>query len=170
MSKTQFLKNKQTSISQCIFIPGLLEQDRRVLCCKPTENTSSCRASDRRISPFSRDPSVALLTAAWHDCTCIKPHLNGKLTFSSQERTTVTVGNLETLAMLEFSRLQRISVLPTDMVFILPDTLLGYNCTMYLYTTWINCGPFLRNCRVNWSMQWETKTWTASANRKVRAA
>lgn len=99
---------------------------------KPRENTSSCRASGRKSSPFPRDPSVALLTAAWYDCTCIKTHLNGKPTFSSPEHTAVTVGSLETSAMLEFSRLQRISVLPTEMIFTFPDKLFGYNCTVHL--------------------------------------
>lgn len=170
MSKTQaFLKNKQTSISQCIIIPGLLEQDGKVTCCKPRENTSNCRASGTKSSSFPRDPSVALLTAAWHDCTCIKPHLNGKPTFSSQECKTVRVGSLETLAMLEFPDCsESLSYLQIQSSHCLINYLAMI--ALCICTTWINGGPFRSNCGANRSVQWETKTWTASANREVRAA
>lgn len=50
------------------------------------------------------------------------------------------VGSLETLAMLEVSWQQRISVLPTALVFRSLDRLLGYNC---IWATWINYCPYV---------------------------
>jgi len=75
------------------------------------KKTGSCRASGRKSFPFPGDPSAALISAAQHDCMCIKHHPNGKPTFSSQEHTNSTVGSLETAAMLEFSQLQWIPIL-----------------------------------------------------------